>query len=165
MTALLPEMAHGTFRPLLERLDKDEKGPKPAPDRAREIVAGCEFAAVVVEGLGEVLHRALGEGVEGEKLRLFVKDLAEVVALVLQVYARTAEVTQALSPGEASEARRKLEQDSALARDLLGELTELQTALDQPPPSVDPASLTAGRAGSYERLEDVLARLQAGDDL
>jgi hypothetical protein len=165
--ALAPDMARKSLDTLLQRVEQQRHF---SADEARELLASCELAALILERLWRLVQGFLDRGMERTKLLFFLKELVDVLALgqkafdVAQARAKAADLT----PQEGLEGLSLLERAGRRAAQMHDDLLSLVRWLETPPSDVDRSSLPAGRedpdAGKYVSLDDLTARLQSGRD-
>jgi hypothetical protein len=170
--ALFPEMAQSTFKPLLGRLTGNKQLREFSADEVRELLVACDFGAVMLDKLSEMLQTLLRRGIESQKLSFFLQEFNDTIELAQnEIYARVGEIAagQALPAEERLAAQQSLDDFRARAMAKGKELASLRQWLENPPQKVDFDSMGAGtttqKAGTNGDIDEILVRLRAGVDV
>ncbi len=166
---LLSEMAQGSFRPLREKLDREQEY---TPDDVRLLVRASGFAASVLDKLREALEGLLHDGLEARKLAFFLNQVTNLIDLAInELYPRVRSIVagEILATEERLAGCQTLDELTRRAVAMRGGLATLEQWLKNPPPQVDLESITGRDASphstSYQDIDDIIGRLRAGGDV
>jgi hypothetical protein len=165
-SAILPQMAQSTFRPLLGMLAQNGHNEHISPAEMSDLLGACEFGAAVLDSLFDVVRTFGQNGTEKQKLQSLILGSLEVVETVrASVYARVQALAESahLPTEQRLLCARKLEGLIARAEAIHSELTSLRHWLERPPSPLTVSELPRG--GPYVDLDTVLARMKAGGDV
>ena len=169
---LLPAMAESAFRPLKERLEKALPAQPYTAEEVRDLVAACRFGAEVLDSVRQRLREQLQRGVESGKLRRLLTEFEGVIDLAGQKVYPQARLLSAGDPALPEEEKRaalqSLDEFVRRAAAMRSELDSLRQFLDRPREPVDVEAILGRGPSAGERyvdIEEVLARLKAGEDV
>jgi hypothetical protein len=152
------EMAHGLFRPLLDRLGQQREEHGFTPDEVRELLFACGTGAAVLDRLMGMLDNLLGQGLESRKACFLQKEFTDVVELALrEVFPKARAITANSSIPEAERQSSLATLDDFIRRasTIRDELAKLQHWLERPAPRVDlPKIIGADTSRGYEDYVD-----------
>jgi len=160
------EMARRSFDAIFDRVE----GPNHfSADETREVLAGCELGALMLERLWQGANRRLEQGMESTQVTFLWNEFIEVIDRAIQVYdvARARIQAADISPPESAEALAKVEHLSRRVLDQRHQLVALARWLETPPAAITPATLPGARereaAEGYIDLQTLRARLLSGE--
>jgi hypothetical protein len=159
-------MARKSFSVLLDNVEGQRVL---SPDEGRELLAGCETGALLLEGLWQLAQGALDRGMEARRLTFLLKEFLDVIAVGRKVFgAASQRVRQAdLAPEGRAEGESLLGRLDRRAAEMHDRLSALVRWLETPPAPINAAALPAGRgeqrAEGYLGHEEMTARLLSSD--
>lgn len=168
MAPTLPsDMARQSVAVLLERVERQGAS---SPDEARELLAGCEIAVLVLEKQWLLIQDLLDRGTEGSKVIFRLKELLDSLDLSAKAFAGGVDQVKAadLTSQEKADGLAAIEKAGRRVAELRAEALALFNWLKTPFPEIDPASLPKGsrerEAKGYISLDELTARRLAVKD-
>lgn len=161
---LVSEMTHGTFQPLLNRLEQGGQAAQSGQVALRELLLACELGARVLDQVWELIQSSLRQGLEGGRLAEMLEKFGSTLeAARTSIYPKVRSVAAKAphSNGELAAMLASLEEFEKRVVELDSGVQTLQNLLAKAPPKVDPALIAnadAWQDGAYENLIDPLAQ-------